>query len=33
MRLINLDHSPYAARVKIQILQKGLPIVNWTKWV
>ncbi|WP_077343025.1 glutathione S-transferase family protein [Pseudocolwellia agarivorans] len=26
MRLINLDHSPYAARVKIQILQKGLPI-------
>jgi len=26
MRLINLDHSPYAARIKIQILQKGLPI-------
>lgn len=26
MRLINLDHSPYAARVKIQILQKQLPI-------
>lgn len=26
MRFINLDHSPYAARVKIQILQKSLPI-------
>ncbi|MCB0197996.1 MAG: glutathione S-transferase N-terminal domain-containing protein, partial [Anaerolineae bacterium] len=26
MKLINLDHSPYAARIRIQIRKKNLPI-------
>ncbi|TQV81234.1 glutathione S-transferase family protein [Exilibacterium tricleocarpae] len=26
MQLVNIDHSPYAARVRIQIRKKGLPI-------